>query len=119
MHLQPCERCGAIDKRTAATCYKCGGEFPLPAESELSAESLADEIDSALAALDQPLKVLTSGPITIGATLTAGTFYYLSGDPGAICPLADVTGGDYIVQIGYAKTASVLEVGFRNTNVAT
>lgn len=55
LHLQPCERCGAIDKRTAATCYKCGGEFPLPAESELSAESLADEIDSALAALDQPL----------------------------------------------------------------
>lgn len=63
LHLQPCDRCGAIDKRTAATCYKCGGEFPLPAESELSAESLADEIDSALAALDQPL---VDAPLDVG-----------------------------------------------------
>ncbi|HRP26024.1 hypothetical protein [Thauera sp.] len=67
----------------------------------------------------QPLRWLKAGPITIGATLTPGTFYYLSDDPGKICPLADVTGGDYIVQIGYAKDAAVLMVDFQITNVAT
>lgn len=67
----------------------------------------------------QPLKFLKAGPVTIGATLTAGTFYYLSDDAGGICPLADVTGGDYIVQIGYAKDAAVLMVDFQITNVAT
>lgn len=72
------------------------------------------------AADGQPLKILTAGDLTVGGSiLTPGTFYYLSDDAGAICPLADVTGGDYIVQIGYAKDANVLVVGFRNTNVAT
>lgn len=31
MHLQPCDRCGAIDKRSAKSCYKCGSGFTLPA----------------------------------------------------------------------------------------
>lgn len=71
------------------------------------------------AATNQPLAVLRSGEITIGATLTPGTAYYLSDDPGGICPLADVTGGDYIVQIGLARSASVLMVDFQVTGVAS
>ena len=31
LHLQPCNQCGAIDKRTASTCYKCGAQFNVPA----------------------------------------------------------------------------------------
>lgn len=31
LHLQPCNKCGAIDNRTAITCYKCGAEFNVPA----------------------------------------------------------------------------------------
>lgn len=54
LHLQPCEQCGAIDKRSAASCHKCGAEFPPCATSELSAESVADEIDAVLATLDAP-----------------------------------------------------------------
>ena len=96
-----------------------GKYLPADADEATVAERTGRGIALNGAALDQPLKVLTSGPITIGATLTAGVFYYLSDDPGAICPVADVTGGNYIVQVGYAKTASVLEVSFKNTNVAT
>lgn len=96
-----------------------GKYLPADADEDTAAERTAKGIALNGASLDQPLKVLTSGPITIGATLTPGAFYYLSDDPGAICPLADVTGGDYIVQIGYAKTATVIEVSFKNTNVAT
>ena len=58
----------------------------------------------------QPLKVLTKGDITIGATLTAGTTYYLSPTPGGICPLADVLTGDYLTIIGIAKSTTVLNV---------
>jgi hypothetical protein len=62
------------------------------------------------AAANQPLAVLTSGSITIGAALTAGVFYYLSGTPGGICPVADVAAGDYPCVIGVATSASLLKV---------
>lgn len=72
------------------------------------------------AALNQPLSLLRSGPIDFGADiLTPGAAYYLSDDPGKICPLADVTGGDYIVQIGLATSARVLNVNILVTGVAS
>lgn len=55
LDLQPCAVCGAIGKRGARDCYKCGAEFPPVSEPELSADLLADEIEAALAELDQPL----------------------------------------------------------------
>lgn len=60
------------------------------------------------AALNQPLAVQSGGDITLGAVLTAGTAYYLSDTPGGICPLADVGTGEYVCQLGLAKSASVL-----------
>lgn len=63
----------------------------------------------------QPLKVLRSGDITIGATMTAGTSYYLSPTAGGIAPLADVLTGDTIVLIGVAHSASVLNVAINYT----
>jgi hypothetical protein len=60
------------------------------------------------AADGQPLKVQQGGDITIGATLTPGTTYYLSPTPGGICPLADVASGDDPVVLGMAKSATVL-----------
>lgn len=30
LNLQPCDRCGAIDNRSATNCYKCGAEFTVP-----------------------------------------------------------------------------------------
>jgi hypothetical protein len=62
------------------------------------------------ASTGQPLKVLRSGPVTIGATLTAGTDYWLSGNAGGICPRADTAAGDRIVLIGVATSAAVLNV---------
>lgn len=56
----------------------------------------------------QPLMVLTGGDITIGATLTAGVAYYLSGTAGGICPVADLIAGDYPTVLGIAKSTSVL-----------
>ena len=63
------------------------------------------------AATGQPVKVLKSGLITIGATMTAGVTYYQSPVAGGICPIADVLSGDTTVIVGIATSTSVLKVG--------
>jgi hypothetical protein len=63
-------------------------------------------------AAGQSVVVETSGQITIGATLTAGTVYYLSGTAGAIRPAADNTTGDYPQVVGMALSTTVLQIDF-------
>lgn len=67
----------------------------------------------------QPLAVATDGDITIGATLTAGLDYYLSDDPGGVCPQADLASGDYVTLIGVAVSTTVLRLRFTYTGVST
>lgn len=70
------------------------------------------------AAADQPLTLAKNGAIVdVGAVLTAGTDYYLSGTPGGICPRADVTTGDDPVRIGIAKTTSYLLIDLADPDV--
>lgn len=70
------------------------------------------------AALNQPLAVQKSGPITIGGTLTAGVAYYLSGTPGGICAVADLTTGMYPTILGIATSATVLNIDIQPSGVA-
>ncbi|PDS67960.1 hypothetical protein [Rhizobium phaseoli] len=70
------------------------------------------------ASLNQPIAVHKSGDLTIGATLVAGTAYYLSDTPGGICPLADVGAGEYVCLLGLAKSTSVLSVDIQFPNVS-
>lgn len=70
------------------------------------------------ASLNQPINVQRSGPITIGATLTPGTAYYLSDTPGGICPFADIGAGEYVCLIGLASSASVLSVNIQYPGVS-
>jgi len=65
----------------------------------------------------QPGTIIRSGDLTIGATLTAGVAYYLSGTPGGICPVADVAAGDYPVVIGIASSTTVLKVDIVESGV--
>lgn len=58
----------------------------------------------------QPLKILTEGPITIGATVVAGVAYYLSPNAGGICPVADLLAGDYPTILGIATTTAIIDV---------
>lgn len=66
----------------------------------------------------QPLVVLEEGPITIGATMTAGIAYYLSPNAGGICPVADVLSGDHTIILGMATSTTVLEVSIQESGVA-
>lgn len=69
-------------------------------------------------ALNQPVTVLTDGDVTLGAVLTAGLAYYLSGTAGGICPVADVGSGEYVCLLGLAKSTSVLAFDPKFPNVA-
>jgi hypothetical protein len=69
-------------------------------------------------ALNQPLAILESGPVTIGGTLTAGVAYYLSDTPGGTAPVADVGSGEYSVVLGIATSSSVLDVNIQASGVA-
>ena len=68
--------------------------------------------------IGQPVRVLRSGPVTIGATMTAGVTYYLSDTPGGICPIADVGAGEYSCIVGIATSTTVLDVLFHYSGVA-
>ncbi len=58
----------------------------------------------------QPLKILRSGGITIGAVVAVGESYWLSGTAGGICPVADVAAGDYPCFIGIGTSLSAIKV---------
>ncbi len=62
---------------------------------------------------NQPLTIQRGGDITIGATLTAGTAYYLSDTAGGICPVADVGSGEAVCLLGLAKSTTVLAIGIQ------
>ena len=65
----------------------------------------------------QPLSVLRAGNVVIGATLTAGTAYYLSANPGKICPVGDLVTGKTVVLIGIATSTTNLNVAINYTGV--
>ena len=58
----------------------------------------------------QPLKILTKGGITIGATVAVGIGYWLSGTAGGICPVADVAAGDYPAFLGIGTSTTAIKV---------
>lgn len=69
------------------------------------------------AANGQPLMIQRAGDITIGASVTAGSRYYLSATAGGIMPEADLASGMDVVLIGLARSASVLAVDIQTPGV--
>lgn len=69
------------------------------------------------ASLNQPITVQTSGDITIGGTLVAGSAYYLSPTPGGITLIDGVTTGDAVCQLGLAKSTTVLTISVQYPGV--
>ncbi len=65
----------------------------------------------------QPVRVLTEGPITIGGAVSSGLAYYLSATPGGICPVGDLSTGNYVSLIGATTSSTVLFVQILATGV--
>lgn len=95
----------AVYLDTSTSTYKLAD-----ADSGTAAARTCDGIALNGAASGQPLQVLSGGPVTIGATLSVGVGYYLSKTAGGICPVADLTTGAYPTFLGFATSASVLNV---------
>lgn len=70
------------------------------------------------ASADQPVQIVRNGPLTAGATLVVATPYFLSATAGGICPAADLLTGAYPVFLGFAISASVLDVEIVEAGVA-
>lgn len=66
----------------------------------------------------QPLAIIRSGPLTLGATMTAGVAYYLSDTPGGICAVADLATGEYPTILGIATSTTILNVKIQAAGVA-
>ena len=73
------------------------------------------------AANGQPLRVQTSGSITIGATVTVGTIYVASDTAGGIKPHGDLASDDYVSIIGVGTTSAIItmlpSIGVYNSGV--
>lgn len=97
----------ALYKDASGNWMKADADSAVPLARDAKAISLNG------AALGQPINVQKGGEITLGATMTPGTSYYLSGlAAGGICPVADVGTGEYFDFIGIAKSATVMKLGF-------
>lgn len=67
------------------------------------------------ASANQPVRVQTAGDLNIGATLTVGEIYVLSGDAGGVAPEGDLANPDKVSLIGVATTASNLKLNIFNS----
>ena len=117
-----------IEKGTAGATITAGQVVYL--DEATTGEYLLADTDSATAAArvprgialnsasdGQPLSIIKSGPVTIGATIAAGVAYYLSGTAGGICPVADVASNDYPSILGMGSSTTVLQVDIQAPNV--
>jgi len=77
-----------------------------------SGQAVTDTVGVALngGASGQPacVAVLDTTGLNLGATLTVGQTYCVSGTAGAIAPISDLTTGDFPIILGVASTAALL-----------
>lgn len=102
---------------TAGQCVylKSSDSLIYKADSDnTSATSAAVGIALHAASTNQPIRYLTSGPITIGGTIVAGEVYCVSNNAGGICPLSDIGVGDYTVILGVGASVTVIQVNINS-----
>lgn len=65
----------------------------------------------------QPVKILRSGTVTIGATVATGQVYAMSAAAGMICPYGDIVSTDYVSVVGVAINTTQIYVNVTNSGV--
>ncbi len=70
------------------------------------------------AGTNQPIKLQTTGSVTINSVLTAGTVLYLSNNAGKVTALyIDIVGTDWITTLGVPSSATVIALDFNRTEI--
>ena len=95
--------------------YLSSGKYYKADADAGSAEAAAVAIALTPATTDEYLVVITAGRVDLGATLTVGETYVVSGTAGAVAPIGDLATGDYVTHLGVAKAADALEINFNAT----
>lgn len=67
---------------------------------------------------NQPAKLVTEGPYTTGGTVVVGQIYAVSATAGGICPVADLTTGNYPTILGIGISATQIDVLIHKGGVA-
>lgn len=67
-------------------------------------------------ATNQPIRVMTGGTYTVGATTAKGKVYVLS-TAGLICPVDDLTTNDYVSVLGIATSTTKMKLAITNSGV--
>jgi len=97
------------------TVYLTAGQYQLAKANAAGTATLAG-IALNGASANQPLQVLVSGSVTIGATVTAGQTYVLSAAvAGNIAPITDLSTGNYVSLLGVATSTTVIQVVLNNS----
>lgn len=68
------------------------------------------------ASAGQPVRVMTGGTVTIGATVVVGKPYYLS-TAGLIAPVDDLAQNDWVTHLGIATTAAKIALRIQVSGV--
>ncbi len=68
--------------------------------------------------IGQPIQIIRSGSVTIGATMVAGLVYFLSKVAGGIAPYADIASGGYATSLGISTSTTVFKVNMTESGVA-
>lgn len=76
-------------------------------------------VNSCPAANGQLAQFVSEGDVELGAdaAMTQGRPYFLSGNAGNLCELADIPSGGVVTYVGTAKSATVLAVKIHRTGV--
>ncbi len=87
----------------------------------VAADSQADNVAGiALCSADedQPIKLQTSGTVTVSSVLTVGTVLYLSNVAGGItATYADIVSTDWLTTIGIPSSATVINLDINRTAI--
>lgn len=85
------------------------------ADTSTQAKAAAVGIAVNSAAEGQPVDYVSSGNVALGSILTASVGYAVADTAGGLRPFADNGTGDWITQIGIAKSATILTVNIVQT----
>lgn len=82
---------------------------------DTAAKAIVEGIALNGAAANQPVRIQTGGDLDIGATLTVGEIYVLSGSAGGVAPEGDLANPDRVSIIGVATAADNLKLKIFNS----
>lgn len=96
--------------------YPAQSNGPAPSTNLANAAAFGIALNAASAG--QPVAIEVSGQITIGATVAIGTIYVVSAAvAGNICPWADLGTNNWLTILGYADTATTLQLVINATGI--